>query len=109
MAFITNLKASAIPSHRRSSREADTGHADICATSSQTEKKHSADDLFTNDGLANFLNVSPRATEKWRLQGIGPPFIRIGKRRVAYKRSDIMAWLDANTFKSTSEEAARII
>ena len=48
------------------------------------------------------LHVSPKTLERWRVEGFGPRFIRVG-RRPLYRLSDIEAWLDANTVGSTSE------
>jgi len=40
------------------------------------------------------------------MSGGGPPFIRLGKRRIIYRRADVEAWLLRRTFASLAEEAA---
>ena len=42
-----------------------------------------------------------------RSAGGSPPYIKIGK-TVLYKESELIAWLDARTVSSTSEEAGGI-
>ena len=47
--------------------------------------------------------VSPRTLQRWRMEGAGPLFARIG-RLVRYRQSDLDAWLKANLRLSTSEQ-----
>lgn len=49
---------------------------------------------------ARFLGTSHRTMEDWRLTGIGPTFIKLG-RLVRYRMSDILKYLDQNSFGST--------
>ena len=59
--------------------------------------------LLTQTETADFLRVSPRTLEKMRWTGCGgPPFVKIG-RRCMYRKSDLMAYLDAQTRQSTSD------
>ena len=62
--------------------------------------------LLQTAGVAVILGVKPQTLRKWRLQGRGPRYIRLGgpTGRVAYRRSDIDSWLDARTFESTAAE-----
>ena len=64
-----------------------------------------------DDGLAAFLpqqeasaflRLSERTLERHRIAGTGPKFVRLG-RRIVYRRADLEAWADENTFRSTSE------
>jgi excisionase family DNA binding protein len=50
-------------------------------------------ELLTHLQLAHELQVSLRTLERWRQEGTGPAFIRIG-RFPRYRRSDIDAWLE---------------
>ena len=52
-----------------------------------------ADELLTARELAAELKVSLRTLERWRAQGIGPVYVRLG-RTVRYRRSDVNAWLE---------------
>lgn len=64
-----------------------------------------ATDLLTNDEAATLLGLQPNTLEIWRLKGKGPRFVKMGHAKQApirYFRSEIDAWLKANTFASTS-------
>ena len=52
------------------------------------------DDLLTLQEVAELLDVSPNTIYYWRYQGTGPKGHRVG-RRIRYKRSDIVEWLEA--------------
>jgi hypothetical protein len=58
--------------------------------------------LLTASDAAEVLYVSPKTLERWRLEGFGPRWIRVG-RKPLYRLSDLIDWLDANTVNSTSE------
>jgi len=64
------------------------------------------DDLLTSLELARALKVSDRAPESWRMRGVGPRFMRAGGRRVLYRWSDVLEYLNSRRYSSTSEEAA---
>ena len=53
--------------------------------------------IFGDAALAKLLNVHVSTPPNWRKAGTGPRFIRCGLRRIAYRVSDIEAWLDART------------
>ena len=57
--------------------------------------------LGTTDA-APLAGVAPKTLENWRTLGVGPNFIKAG-RRVLYDPADIAAWRDANRFGSTSQ------
>lgn len=48
---------------------------------------------FREGEAAKFANVSRALLRKWRRLGIGPPYIRLGKRLVLYERKDLEAFL----------------
>jgi excisionase family DNA binding protein len=52
-----------------------------------------AEELLTQQQLADELQVSLRTLERWRQDGTGPAYIRVG-RSPRYRRSDIDAWLE---------------
>ncbi len=68
---------------------------------------HHPDALLNEDDTARFLAVSCRTLQRWRLEGGGPAFIRMGERRVAYRYADLTAWTNARRFTSTAEESAQ--
>jgi predicted site-specific integrase-resolvase len=49
--------------------------------------------LLTEAELADELKVSPRTLQRWRLEGRGPRWIRVGK-APRYKWGDVQAWLE---------------
>jgi hypothetical protein len=64
-------------------------------------------EYIDEDGLNERYHIRPRTAQRWRAEGGGPPFIRLGKRRVAYRVADVEAWLTERTFKSRADELAR--
>lgn len=46
---------------------------------------------------AERLRLSPRTLDRWRISGDGPPFVRLGRRAVAYRVADLEQWITANT------------
>ena len=48
--------------------------------------------------------LSPRTLERWRLQGRGPKYVKLG-RRVVYYQSDLDEWRKRQRRQSTSETA----
>lgn len=63
---------------------------------------------LTQIQAAELLCLSGRTLERYRLEGNGPKFVKAG-RRVLYRRSDLEAWLQANTFTSTSEAKGTVL
>ncbi len=63
--------------------------------------------LLTATKAAGMLGVKPQTLARWRMDGRGPRFIRLGstaKSRTAYTQAEIERWLDSHTATSTSEE-----
>ena len=58
------------------------------------DKPLSPEVLLTTDELAALLKVTPRKLEKDRYEGIGIPFIRLSRRCVRYRLSDVTRYLD---------------
>lgn len=54
------------------------------------------DALLTEEQTAQFLNISVRTLQAWRIKLAGPRFVRVG-RAIRYRRSDLTAWIEANT------------
>lgn len=60
--------------------------------------------FYSNDEAADFLRLSPRTLEKYRVRGGGPPFRKLG-RRVVYARADLEDWAGQRVCDSTSDAA----
>ncbi len=58
-------------------------------------------ELLSEQEVANLLQVSPRTVQSWRLNGFGPPFIKVG-RLVRYQKSEVFQFLADNKHASTS-------
>lgn len=58
--------------------------------------------LLNENKTAEFLGLSTATLRKWRWEGKEPRFIKLG-RRVAYRMSDIEAYLDKQSRMSTSD------
>jgi len=63
--------------------------------------------LFPANHAAKYLGVSASYLGKLRMSGGGPTFIKLGKRRVAYHKADLDAWIKRNRRTSTSEAGCR--
>ena len=50
-------------------------------------------DLLDEKETAAVLNLNPRTLRNWRVEDQGPKFIKLGKRMVRYRRSDVVAFL----------------
>jgi predicted DNA-binding transcriptional regulator AlpA len=67
-----------------------------------------ADQHAMDEGVAaEFIGSSARTLQRWRGTGEGPPYHRLGKRKVIYFRSELLAWLVARRHTSTSAEGYR--
>jgi predicted DNA-binding transcriptional regulator AlpA len=62
-------------------------------------------ELLTDAQLCGLLQVDARTTLRWRNVGDGPPFVRVGTRRVMYRKADIEAWIATRTFPHRAAEA----
>ena len=59
---------------------------------------------YFNQVMASaYLNVSPRTMERWRYEGVGPVFSRVGgsdKGKVLYGEDDLNDYIKLNTQKN---------
>ncbi len=46
-------------------------------------------ELLTEEQAAKFLKVTPNTFKNWRHRGGGPVFVRLGKRLIRYRQSDL--------------------
>lgn len=59
---------------------------------------------LTSVELASLFGYSPSAITEWRRRGYGPRFLRISKQKVLYRRTDVEAWIEANTTTPTPKK-----
>ena len=62
--------------------------------------------LWNSKETADRIGWSERSLERARGTGEGPPFIRIGARRVMYSPAAVAAWLERRTFPHRAAEMA---
>lgn len=60
------------------------------------------EEMITAAGLARELSVTESALAKWRTDGNGPPFCKLGHKVVRYPRSGIEAWKVARVRSRTA-------
>ncbi len=58
--------------------------------------------LLNTEQAAPYAGVEPKTLANWRCRGVGPKFIKMSARRVAYDPDDIEAWKNAHRVSSTS-------
>ena len=63
--------------------------------------------LLTPKQLAELFAVNENTIAKWRVQGIGPKFIKI-QRNVRYAANDVDHWTNERTFASTTAADASL-
>ena len=83
------------------------GASDLEKRTSQTSRRGAtrpADALLKQRQAASLIGVSERTLECWRCRGGGPPFVKISRRAVRYRRKDIDQWVGERVQYSTSEE-----
>ena len=57
--------------------------------------------LMNEVQVSEFVCVTVRALQSWRLRGGGPPYSKLGK-SVRYRRRDVVDWVDQHRQTSTS-------
>jgi hypothetical protein len=77
------------------------------AEDNMAEQEQRPGDYLDEDGLYQDYLIPPRTAQRWRASGAGPKWIRLGRRRVIYRRADIEQWLRERTFDSRADELAR--
>jgi hypothetical protein len=63
--------------------------------------------LLPSPQAAAWLGVKPQTLRKWRCQGKGPRFVRMGigpQSPAAYRLADLEVWVESRSFQSTAEE-----
>jgi predicted DNA-binding transcriptional regulator AlpA len=61
--------------------------------------------LLNEQEVCDWLRISLFTARKWRLIGRGPAFRKLDGHLVRYRRAEVQAWLDGNTFVSTTRRA----
>ncbi len=63
--------------------------------------------LLSSPQTSEFTGLSEATLQRQRSNGDGIPFVKLGPRRVAYRISDIIRWLESRVVTSTSDARER--
>lgn len=61
-------------------------------------------ETLTEVQLAESLMISIKTLQRWRLEGGGPPFIKISRRCVRYRIDDVHEWMNKKLRENTLED-----
>ena len=64
------------------------------------------DYLGTTEESAPYVGHTERTLVRWRNQGTGPSYIRIG-RKIRYRKRDLDAWIETNRVVPVRERGAQ--
>jgi predicted DNA-binding transcriptional regulator AlpA len=64
-------------------------------------------DYLTEEEFSERYNVARRTAARWRVTGEGPPFVRVGPRRIAYRLADCEQWAATRTHEHRAAEQAK--
>jgi predicted DNA-binding transcriptional regulator AlpA len=68
------------------------------------QSRNGASRLLDEYAVAAWLSISVRTLRNWRVQGGQIPFIRVGKKAVRYRSSDVEVWLVSRVRTSTTDD-----
>lgn len=54
---------------------------------------------------AQMLGTSPSTLAHWRMAGKGPPYVRLGAKKIAYRVSDLRDWVKQSTIGGCADAA----
>lgn len=57
---------------------------------------------------AALVNLAPRTLQAKRLDGTGPAFVQLTRRRIGYSLEALRAWVAAQSVKSTAEASVKM-
>ena len=57
------------------------------------------DGRMNSDDAAVYIGLRPKTLAKYRVDGIGPPFVKLG--RIYYFKEDLDAWIQARKASTT--------
>ena len=61
--------------------------------------------LINEHEAADYIGHSVRSLQNWRVRGGGPKFVKISRRSIRYRFSDLNEWIESKLVSSTSEVA----
>ncbi len=64
------------------------------------------DEYLTSAQYESFRGLRPGSSRAERVRGGGPSYLKPTGRKILYKRSAVIAWIERRSFTSTAEEKA---
>ena len=65
---------------------------------------HADDSVIDTPGqVAHEFGTTLESLQRWRSEGSGPPFVKLGRRKIGYPRGARREWLRTRMFNSTAE------
>ena len=58
------------------------------------------DDLLTTKEAADFLGFHEQSLKRWRMHDEGPRYLKLGARKIRYRRADLEAFVAAGEVKT---------
>jgi predicted DNA-binding transcriptional regulator AlpA len=71
-----------------------------------TPQSTEIDPLLTPDAAGAVLGIARQTLARWRVEGKGPPYVKLGS-RVAYRRAALNAWVLERERHSTTDDGDR--
>ena len=72
-----------------------------------TREPPAAAEYIDEAALRERYLISPRTAQRWRATGQGPAYVRLGRRRIAYRVADVERWLAERTYAHRADELSR--
>ena len=63
------------------------------------------DPLYTTEEAADYLGVKVNTMLAWRMQNVGPHWVKVGKRLVKYRQSDLEKFIERGAVPAERQEA----
>jgi len=64
------------------------------------------DTLIPRSEVPRYLPVQSQTLARWATEGIGPSFVKLGQRLVAYRSGDLRNWLRQNIRTNTINDGS---
>ena len=85
----------------------ERGESGTVSTESEAENGTiTASELLSPTEVAAKIKMSPRTLQKWRCNGRGPQYVRLGH-AVRYREQDVDAWVESKLSRNSAEAADR--
>lgn len=69
---------------------------------------HQTETYLTEAQFCERYHLRPRTVQRWRATGEnGPPYVRLGAHRIAYRLSDCERWASGRVFNHRADELSR--